>query len=47
MKAYALANTESKANKEESKLSMIKAMKGLREVEQYFAFPGNEIFWIR
>jgi len=43
LRAYALTKSESKTEKEASKLSMIKAMKGLREVEQYFAFPGNEI----
>jgi len=43
VRAYALTKSESKTDKEESKLSMIKSMKELREVEQYFAFPGNEI----
>jgi hypothetical protein len=43
LKAYGLTRKPSKAEQEEGKLSMQKAMKTLREVEQYYAFPGNEI----
>ncbi len=39
--AYSLARKRKKAEQEEAKAQMIKFMKRLREVEQYFAFPGN------
>lgn len=43
LKAYGLTKKVSKPEQEEEKLSMLKAMKTLREVEQYYAFPGNDI----
>lgn len=42
-KAYSLAKSRHKKDQDEGKKSMAEAMVSLREVEQYFAFPGNDI----
>ncbi|MBL7876829.1 MAG: hypothetical protein JNL53_14270, partial [Cyclobacteriaceae bacterium] len=43
LKAYSLTKKGTKPEQEEGKVQMLAAMKTLREVEQYFAFPGNDI----
>lgn len=43
LKSYNLARKRNKPEQEEAKGEMLKAMRALREVEEYFAFPGNEI----
>lgn len=42
LKAYGLAKKKTKDEQEEGKDQLTTAMKTLREVEQYFAFPGND-----
>lgn len=39
--AYLLAKKRNKPEQDECKTQLVKAFKTLREVEQYFAFPGN------
>ncbi len=41
LQAYTLARKKNKAEQDEAKLHITKLLKTLREVEQYFAFPGN------
>jgi arginine decarboxylase len=43
LKAYNLAKKKNKQEQEEGKAKMLSAMKSLRDVEEYFAFPGNDI----
>lgn len=46
LQAYNLARKKSKSEQEVGKLEMIRSLKTLREVEQYFAFPGNNTLGI-
>ncbi|MEQ8423798.1 MAG: ornithine decarboxylase, partial [Cyclobacteriaceae bacterium] len=41
LQTYALSRKRTKDEQDESKLQITKLLKTLREVEQYFAFPGN------
>ena len=41
LQAYQVARKKNKAELDEGKLRLSKLLKTLREVEQYFAFPGN------
>ncbi|MDZ4716176.1 MAG: ornithine decarboxylase [Cytophagales bacterium] len=43
LEAYQLAKKKEKHDRDAGKLKMAESMKTLREVEQYFAFPGGEI----
>ncbi|MBK5278653.1 MAG: hypothetical protein JJE09_07300, partial [Bacteroidia bacterium] len=43
LKAYSLTKNGIKPEQEGGKVKILAAMKTLREVEQYFAFPGNDI----
>jgi arginine/lysine/ornithine decarboxylase len=42
-KAYNLAKKRNRQEQEDGKATVLKAIKALRDVEQYFAFPGNDI----
>lgn len=43
LRAYGLAKKKSKAEQDEERSEILKSIKPLQEVEQYFAFPGNDI----
>lgn len=46
LKAYSLAKKKNTGNQEDPKAKIMLAIKRLREVEQYFAFPGNDILQV-
>ena len=43
LKAYSLAKNKNKQEQEVEKAEILTLIKDMREVEQYYAFPGNEI----
>ncbi len=46
LKSYNLTKKKGKQEQEEGKAQLLAAMTTLREVEQYFAFPGNDILHV-
>jgi len=46
LNAYNLARKKHKPEQEDGKAKILMTMKRLREVEQYFAFPGNDILQV-